>query len=312
MYEKGTKTRNEFTQLKNQVENTMNYKLLSTTICLVLGTVLAVSSSAQAASFKTNVEYDKPNASDEDKPDASEEDKAKGNIWLKSIEQNNRTVKNFSYVNKTVILFNDDIKKNENNSGAASTDRGDSAITPDKIAESENPRADEITAYLNTRNLNNILDSEDKGTFEINLFFDSVLKEDNSGLDSIFFWERGMNSDLFVQGIDAKGNVINPNIKYKITETRQGVNNAGYMIDTKEIDHAQNVGSWGLSLKDLGVTSLSGIRVSALGETFNGPDFKVVARSVPEPANVMGLGVIATLAVLRRRQSKQTYSLKSD
>ena len=282
----------------------MNYKLLSTTICLVFGSFLAVSSSAQAASFTTDVQYANPNASDADK--------AKGDIFLKSIQQNNQKITDFSYVNKTVIQYNSPRDKDVN-SGAASTDLGDKATTPKSILKSEDPQASEITAYLNNNNLNNIVDTEDTGTFKLDFFFDSLLQADNSGLDSIFFWERGMNSDLLVQGIDAAGKV---NAKsYKISETRK--NYAGYSIDTQEIGDAQKVGSWGLSLKDLGVTSLSGIRVSAFGTKteygngFNGPDFKVVARksaSVPEPANVIGLGVVATLAFLRRRQSKQTYS----
>ncbi|MBD2536254.1 PEP-CTERM sorting domain-containing protein [Nostoc flagelliforme FACHB-838] len=126
----------------------------------------------------------------------------------------------------------------------------------------------------------------------------SLIKEDNTGLDNLFFWERGRNSDLGVQAVDTSGNLIGNFLKLD----RKNQANAGYSIDTLEISNAQQVGSWGVSLKELGVTSLAGIRLTANG-SYNGPDFKVAARqSVPEPATILGLGVVAGLGLLRRRR----------
>lgn len=270
----------------------MKLQSIFTSASLVLSTVLAVSSSAQAASFTTNV---------------NQKSDAKADILLESIEQNGQTITEFSFVKKSDILFNTP-RNNDPNSGEASTDRGDNATTPLTIGENEDPNAAEITAYLGNNNLNNIVDGEGRGEFRINLFFDSLLQEDNSGLDSLFFWERGINSDLGIQAIDSAGNLIGNAIELLRGEQFD----AGYSLDTTEIGGSQKVGAWGVSLNDLGVESLSGVRVYA-DKTFSGPDFKLVARktaAVPEPGSVVGLGAIAGIALWRRRQSKQGSSFK--
>lgn len=270
----------------------MRIKSLFTSVSLVLGTVLAVSNSAQAASFTTNV---------------NQKSDTKADILLESIEQNGQTITEFSFVNNTDILFNTP-RTSDPNSGEASTDRGDNATNPLAIGANEDPNAAEITAYLGNNNLNNIVDGEGRGQFEINLFFDSLIQEDNSGLDSLFFWERGKNSDLGVRAIDSAGNVIGNEIKL----LRKDLFDAGYSIDTTEIGGAQKVGSWGLSLDDLGVESLSGIQIFA-DKKFSGPDFKLAARktvSVPEPGSIVGLGAIAGMALWRRRQLKQNSCCK--
>lgn len=268
----------------------MKLKSKLTSLSLVLGTVLAVSNSAQAATFTTNV---------------SQKSDTKADIFLESIEQNGQIINEFSFVTKTDILFNTP-RTSDPNSGEASTDKGDSANHPQAIVENEDPNAAEITAYLGNNNLNHIVDGEGNGQFQINLFFDSLVKEDNSGLDSLFFWERGMNSDLGIQAIDSNGNLIGNAIKL----LRGDQFDADYSIDTTEIVASQKVGSWGVSLNDLGVDSLSGIQVSA-DQTFSGPDFKLAARktaSVPEPGSLLGLGIIAGMAFWRGRQLKQSSS----
>ncbi len=40
----------------------------------------------------------------------------------------------------------------------------------------------------------------------MDVFFDSFIREDNTGLDSLFFFERGMNSNLLIQALDKDGN----------------------------------------------------------------------------------------------------------
>ena len=114
-----------------------------------------------------------------------------------------------------------------------------------------------------------------------------------------------MNSDLGIQAIDIGGNLIGQFLKLSRTDSEY----ANFTIDTTEINDAQRVGSRGVSLKDLGVTSLAGIQVTA-DSSYNGPDFKVVARSTPEPGSVISLGVVAGLAFLRRRQSNLGSSVK--
>lgn len=281
----------------------MRFQRLSTGVGLSVAAVLALSTAAKAASFTTN--FTQSSGSD-----ASQQD-----IWLNSITQNQVTFNDFVFVNKADILFNTPISDRQagdtsnpdesgrnNNTGAASTDKGDKATAPLPVSGMNDPTGSEIAAYLGNRNLNNIIDTEDSGAFSMNLFFDAWLRTDNTGLDNIFFWERGMNSDLGVQAIDAAGKVIGNFVKL----TRGTQSGAGYNIDTLEINGSnapQQVGSWGLSLKQLGVSSAAGIRITA-DKNYNGPDFKVVARqSVPEPTTLAGLGLVAgALAASRRRQ----------
>lgn len=254
-------------------------------ISLLCAGVLAGNGTAQAAGFVSNISYTNPTR----------------DVILNSITQNGTTFNNFSFVNRTIIQYNTP-RTNDPNSGAASTDRGDNVVTP-RLPE-ETPAAEAITAFLGNNNLNNIIDTEDVGSFVIDVFFDSEVIQDGTGLDSLFFWERGMNSDLGIQALDANGNVIG-NFK-RITETRNPNNYAGFQIDTTEIWGAQNVGSWGVNLDTLGVSRLSGLRLTA-NETFRGPDFKFLARTgnttkVPEPTTILGLGALAGMALLNRRQ----------
>ncbi|MBW4506611.1 MAG: PEP-CTERM sorting domain-containing protein [Scytonematopsis contorta HA4267-MV1] len=371
-------------------------KRLSASAGLVIGTaILAVSNSAYAASFTTNLQKN---------------DGPEGDILLKSITQEDKagkkdTFSNFSYVKRANILNNTPIKVNlpeyktdgngkivkdkngepikliytsnpeessaynqankkkgitnvemvhnaDANSGAASTDKGDKASAPMAVSGMKNPTGNEIAAFVGNNNLNNIVDTEDSGHFAMDMFFDTLITEDNSGLDSVFFWERGMNSNLLVEAIDSTGKVIskalallgqnqaNDNadrviadalgVKFdskKVAERRAQAtalglvkNNqldAGYAIDTMEIGSAQQVGSWGLSLKELGVKSLAGVRVSAKGTSYQGPDIKLIARkgkgfestAVPEPSTILALGAVGGLAFLQRRR-KQASLLK--
>ncbi len=291
----------------------MQFKRTATFLGLACGTVLAISTSAQAASFTTSV---------------SQKIDPKADIWLQSITQNGVTVNKFNLINeaKGNIIFNDSInltgKPGEtgnpnaggfnNNTGAASTDRGDNASKPNGLEVSgiKDPTSAEIATYLGNTNMNNIIDTEDTGSSEVNLFFTYLLQKDNTGLDNIFIWERGKNSDLAIQAIDEKGNLIGNHVKLN----RAAQTDAGYKIDTTEIVGAQNVGSWGINFTQLGVTSAAGIRLRT--ETgFNGPDYKVMARlgsdpvvrtKIPEPATLVGLGLVgASLVVSRRRKLSQ-------
>ncbi|MFB2939239.1 exosortase-dependent surface protein XDP2 [Aerosakkonemataceae cyanobacterium BLCC-F154] len=285
----------------------MKLQRTATFIGLACSTVLAVSTAAQAASFTSNV---------------SQNTDPEADIWLNSITQNGTTFSDFNLVNRATIVYNTPIKDvlpgqtsnpelgaDVNNTGAASTDRGDKATAPGgrDVSGLNNPTGEDIAAYLGNTNLNNIIDVEDGKSMKLNLFFQETIFADNTGLDNLFFWERGMGnwsaSDLSVQAIDADGNLIG-NALFLDRNAKQY---AGFSLDTMEIDEVQEVGSWGVKLSQLGVTSAAGIRVMS-DWNMNGPDFKLMARSnapasVPEPATLAGLGfVAASLATFRRRK----------
>ncbi|MBW4506612.1 MAG: PEP-CTERM sorting domain-containing protein [Scytonematopsis contorta HA4267-MV1] len=307
---------------------------LSASVSLVFGTLLAVSNSAYAASFTTTVQQDNG---------------AKGDTFLKSITQNGKTTDKFNLVNKVDILSNTAVDKTKgsnadaslnkgvtNNTGAASTDKGDNASSPTAVSGVSDPTGGDIAAYMGNTNLNNIVDTEEAGSFVMNMFFQNQVKEDNSGLDSFYIFERGFqemiykdgkvmkdeqgnvvreqagNSSISVRAIDAAGNVIGKALKL----TKQTQTDAGYSIDTTEIGGAQRVGSWGISLADLGVSDLlvAGLQLSANGYEHNGPDFKLVGRmhdrpefesaTTPEPGSLLALGAVGGLAFFKRRQKQ--------
>lgn len=259
----------------------MNTKL-SLSICLgIIAGSMGLATSAQAFSFTTNFTEK-----------LTGNDAAKGNIWLNSVEFGETTVNNFGLVNRVNILHND--PWTGGNTGAASADRG---VLADGFVEEALTNEGAVKA-LGNLNLNNIIDGEDKGAFSMNLWF-------NQRVDNLFFWERGLNSAMDIQAIDKFGNSIGNLLRIN----KNTWVDAGFKIHTTEIGGAQGVGSWGVSLADLGLSSaIAGIRVSAEGTSvFNGPDWKVVgSAAVPEPGMVMGLGAIASgLLVSNRRKKAQ-------
>lgn len=254
----------------------MNLKYLLIGFGIAAAGLSLSGNAAQAFSFSTNFTGNDP----------------KGDIWLNSVSFGGKTVTDFALVNAASIVSNP--AYTGGNTGAASADKGDLTTTGVK---KEGPTAADIVTNLGNKNLNNIIDGEDSGAFKINLKFDRAVS-------NLFFWERGMNSDLNVQALDAGGNLVGNLFKI----SRNLWTGAGYSIDTTEIGGAQRVGSYGLSLADLGVGGpIAGIQVSALS-SFNGPDFKVAgeAAAVPEPATMAGLALAGSgLAWARRRRLKQ-------
>lgn len=232
--------------------------------------------SAQAFSFTTNFEGSS----------------AQGDILLKSVVlDTNEVVSQFSYIQSANIVANDPFTGG--NTGAASADKGDNATTG--VNEEDASEAD-IALNLSTNNLNNIIDTEDEGSFQIDLFFEKTI-------DNLLIWERGMNSKLGVQALDAAGNLIGN----KLVLDSQNWNYAGFDIDTLEIGSAQKVGSLGVNIaSDLGVTGpVSSLRFFS-ESGFNGPDWKFVgtdatrSEDVPEPGLVLGLGLVGGAALLKR------------
>ncbi|MDX2231235.1 MAG: exosortase-dependent surface protein XDP2 [Leptolyngbyaceae cyanobacterium bins.349] len=253
----------------------MNLKQIVTAASVVATGLIASGAPAQAFSFSTNFSG------------AS----ATGDITLNSVTmEGGKTVSNFALVQSASIVQNDEWTGG--NSGAASSERGDSAsgIALEKATNAS------VAASLGNTNLNNIIDGEDSGAFKMNLFFEQAVS-------NLFFWERGMNSDLSVQALDASGNLIGSLFKI----TRDTWTSAGYGINTTEIGETQSVGSWGLSAKDLGVVgSIFGVQVSA-DASHNGPDFKVAgeAAAVPEPTTMAGLALAGAGFAAARRRKKQ-------
>jgi hypothetical protein len=259
---------------------------IAASISLIASGAIALSSSpAQAFSFQTNYTAA-----------LSGSDAAKGDIFLNSVTLANGTViSDFSLVTSANILSNDIYTGG--NSGAASADIGDKATTGIRQEALTNEGAKTV---MNNLNLNNIIDTEDKGNFILDLNFAKAV-------DNIFIWERGMNSRLDVQALDANGQLIGN--KLALSNSKNW-DYAGFKIDTQEIGSAQKVGSIGISLADLGLTSgyVSALRVSSKS-AYNGPDFKVIGSvaDVPEPSSLLGLGAIVAGAIAtRRRQQPQS------
>jgi len=265
----------------------MNIRNLATSVGVVAGSAIALSSApAQAFSFTTN--YTSALTGDLE---------SKGDIMLDSVTlESGKMISNFTLVNSANILSNDIYTGG--NSGAASADIGDLATTGIRQEEATN---DAIRDVFNNQNLNNIIDTEDSGTFILDLNFEQAV-------DNIFIWERGMNSQLDIQALDASGNVIGNQVQ--LSNSRNW-DYAGYDINTQEIGRAQRVGSIGVSLADLGIAEgnyVNSLRVYSNGSAYNGPDFKVMGSvaEVPEPSALLGLGAIVAgaFATRRRKQSE--------
>ncbi|NEP01398.1 MAG: PEP-CTERM sorting domain-containing protein [Symploca sp. SIO2E9] len=273
----------------NNITNNQNFKKLlgSTAVTACLASVMT--QPAQAFSFQTNF-----NAA------LTGTQAAKGDILLQSVEFEGitfegTTIDNFALVNQANIIHND--LWTRGNTGAASADLGDLATVGLKQEAINNQ---DVVAALGNKYLSSIIDTEDKGSFVIDLWFEQAV-------DNLFFWERGMNSKLDIQALDADGNLIGNLLNLDSNHWDY----AGYQLDTQEIGRAQDVGSLGVSLDDLGIVdSITGIRVISRGRKYKGPDWKVIGsaasgnqvQSVPEPGAVTGLALLGVSVIASRRQ----------
>jgi len=259
----------------------MKLRQIAITTGLVLSSAIALSAPAQAFNFATNYTQT-----------LSGSRAAKGNIFLNSVKlEDGKVIQNFSLINSVGIVSND--VYTGGNSGAASADIGDLATTG---VRQEALTKESAKINMNNLNLNNIIDTEDTGSFVLDFKFEQAV-------DRIFLWERGMNSRLDIQALNAKNEVIGSLLQ--LTSNRWQY--AGFNIDTKEIDSAQKVGSIGISMADLGLTSeyISALRVTSKS-TYNGPDFKIVggAATVPEPSALLGLGTLAAGVLVAGRRKR--------
>ena len=264
----------------------MKLRQLAASIGLVTtGAVALLSTPAHAFSFHTNYTQS-----------LTGKNAVKGDIFLDSVVlESGKVISDFTLVNSARIVSNDIYTGG--NSGAASADIGDKATTGLRQEALTNEGAKTV---MNNLNLNNIIDTEDKGSFILDLQFEQAV-------DNIFLFERGMNSRMDVQALDANGNTIGNLLQLSKSKNWDY---AGFDINTKEIGGAQKVGSIGISLMDLGVTTntISALRVSSEGRAYNGPDFKVLGSvaQVPEPSTLLGLGaVVAGLLSAGRRKQEE-------
>lgn len=233
---------------------------------------MAISLPAQAASF-TGFSF---NATTDYNNDPT------ADIFLQSVSHGGKTISNFSVVTGAEVIRN-----NHSSLGPSSTDLGDNATSPNSIGANELPTDQEIVDFLGNLNLNNIIDTEEekRSVFEL---------EFANKVNTFYLFERGLNSTLKVEALDSSGAVID---KFKI---KQGLwQQAGYAIDTTEINGAQEVGSYGLKLD----SAVKKIRVIS-NASFNGPDYKIVAAQVPEPSSMAALALLGGGALLAKRRKQ--------
>ena len=267
---------------------------------LVAAASLAIiAAPADAFTFTTNFEGEDP----------------KGDIWLQSIELEDGTIiEEFSFISSARIVANDEYTGG--NSGAASADIGDNATTGIKV---EDAAPEDLVENLNNNNLNNIIDTEDRGAFQLDFFFDG-------DIDNLLVWERGRNSALAVQALDVNGELVGDRVVVDFRQLNGGDYSAGYSIDTQEIGGSQPVGAFGLTMADLlgpdlTATAIDGFRFFSDGSSFNGPDWKIAGTKadreggpeviilpnedpteVPEPGTILGLMAIGGVIAASRRR----------
>ena len=221
-------------------------------------------------------------------------DSPKGDIFLESIEIGDEIVQDFAFVAGVSIVENDPFLGGD--TGAASADIGDTATTGIAV---EDATANDILTNLSNNNLNNIIDTEDTGSFIIDLTFDKTI-------DNLLIWERGKNSSLGIQAVDFEGNLIG---ERRVID-RDMWFKTDFKINTTEIIGNQEVGALGINIaEDLGVDSGNVGTIRFFSESsFNGPDWKFIgtdstrSASVPEPALVLGLGLLGGVFATQKRK----------
>lgn len=206
----------------------------------------------------------------------------KADILLQSVTHDSKTRSNFSLVTGASIIEND-----HSTLGPSSTDLGDEATSPNAIGANELPTGQEVADFLGNLNLNNIIDTEEfsRSVFELDF---------GKKVNTFYLFERGLNSALTVEALDASGAVLN---NFRISQDLWA--KAGYKLDTTEIGFAQNVGSYGLKLD----SAVRKVRIIS-DYADNGPDYKIVAAQVPEPGSMAALGLLAGAALWAKRRKQ--------
>ncbi len=264
----------------------MKFKSFALFTSLLAGAVVVGSAPAQAFdafSFTTNSTYKVGGE--------------KNDIMLNSVTHDGKTVTQFNTVNNAKMgQQKQTVDQKGLVAGRLSTDCGDNVAN---CQASELPTNSQIIETLGNLNLNKIIDTEENmGSATLDVFF-------TQASDTFYLFERGGelkstaaagNSDLTVQGLDAKGNLVGQ----AFTIGKSMWTNAGYAINTREVESAQKVGSFGLSSKN---GAFAGLRLIT---NSSGADFKVVAATtkVPEPATLVGFAIVGgAMSMVRRRKA---------
>lgn len=209
-----------------------------------------------------------------------------GDVMLNSVTTSDRTITDFFTVEDANLISNDTYTGG--NTGAASSDRGDAVTGYGTVSEAATSA--DVVSSLGNLNLNSIIDTEDSGSFVMDVMFGQSLNE-------FLFWERGMNSNLKVQAMGEGDNVLAEFLLSSLPGN--GFTDAGFSLNTTEIEETQEVGAMGLRLLGASTNRLRLISDSS----YNGPDFKVAAAApVPEPMTIMGTLMAASAVVAARRK----------
>ncbi|MBD1939373.1 exosortase-dependent surface protein XDP2 [Microcoleus sp. FACHB-68] len=233
-------------------------------------------------------------------------------------------------VTETALLSNTEgliASDGTGSAGGISLDRGDFAtgVTRESLpAESDVSRRGQFNTSRVERmivetlgnhtqsvfNLNDIIDTEDDGvegtSDEGSVFTMDLLFNQGTSFNSVFLWERGMNSDIEIQPIYEVVDNQTATVGDAVKISGNQWDDAGYSIDTTEINLAQNVGSKGIHFE----STIKGVRVIGKKQ-FDGADFKIVAgtkTAIPEPRTLVGIATVTGLFAVSRRRRVSTNS----
>lgn len=193
----------------------------------------------------------------------------------------------------------DDGLDTTNGGGNLAAGRGINAVADTWVGEGPatvTPNSSDLYGALANYNLTSIVVTrENPGSAVLDVSFATPT-------DTFLFYERGFNSDLQVQALNADNRVIG-----SYTILRANYNPTGIIISTDNGAfqlQGQGLGSIGLQTDE----AVSRLRLSSYRSdvlNYNGPDFKVLAVSaVPEPETyalmLAGLGAVLFVAARRR------------
>ncbi|MFA6133065.1 MAG: exosortase-dependent surface protein XDP2 [Phycisphaerae bacterium] len=160
------------------------------------------------------------------------------------------------------------------------------------------------------KNMSRLLDGEEVSRrYYVDLYFGSGMTlsgDSNNATVELAVLERGGNSGFNVYGILAPGSGDIAHYAPTLTSALQvdpgsGSFNSLWSLDTLEIDGAQGVRAYGISL-DSAWTNLVGVRIESNGTCFAGPDI-VGLGAVPEPATLSLLAMGGLAMGFRRRRA---------
>lgn len=225
-----------------------------------------------------------------------------GDVRLDSVSFNGRTLQQaqLQTVSSASIVV-DDGRDAVNGGGNLATGRGINSVADGWTNEGPatvTPTGADLQAALGNFNLGSIVVTrENRGLAVVDVSFAEATH-------AFFFWERGFNSDLLVEALDADGKVTG-----SYTILRANYAQSGVTVSTDNgafILAGQQLGSIGL-YTDVAVNRLRLVSIKSDTLDYNGPDYKLLAAipsAVPEPSGVAlalgGLGAVG-FAVRRKR-----------